>query len=84
MEYYAPKARAAVEEVEATVWELVKNRFSDSTVKWANILEHPSTGKFGCILPDDWRELGVDIPEVDTQTQEEMEAAGWFPREDIP
>ena len=42
-EYYAPKARAEVEEVEYTVWELVKHRYSDSTVKWSNILEHPQT-----------------------------------------
>ena len=82
-EYYAPKARAEVEEVEAVVWELVKDHFSDSTIKWANINEHPQTGKFGCILPDDWRELGVDILEVDVLTYDEMKEAGWFPVEDI-
>lgn len=82
-EYYAPKARAEAEEIESMVWELVKDRFSDSTVKWANIIEHPNTGKFGCILPSDWRELGVDIQEVNIQTHKEMEATGWFPVEDI-
>ena len=82
-EYYAPKARAEAEEVEAVVWALVKHRFSDSTVRWANILEHQHAGKFGCILPDDWRVLGVAIPEVDIQTLEQMEAAGWFPLEEL-
>lgn len=79
MEYYAPKARAEVEAVEATVWPLVKSRFADNTIKWANPVEHPQTGKFGVILPDDWRELGVVIAWVDIQTHEEMVKAGWFP-----
>lgn len=78
-EYYAPKARTEVEEVEAVVWGMVKDRYSDSTIKWANVLEHPHTGKFGVILPEDWRELGINTTEVDIQTQQEMEAAGWFP-----
>ena len=86
-EYYAPRARAEVEEVEAVVWGLVQAetppRFSDSTVRWADILEHPQTGKFGCILPEDWRELNVDISEVNIQTQTQMEAAGWFPVNEI-
>ena len=30
-EYYAPKARAEVEAVEATVWGLIKDRFADNT-----------------------------------------------------
>ncbi|MCK5602007.1 hypothetical protein KAR91_09065 [Candidatus Pacearchaeota archaeon] len=83
MEYYAPKARVEVEEVEAVVWDMVKGRFSNSTERWADILTHSKTGKCGCVLPDDWRELGVDLAEVDIQTHEEMEAAGWFPVEDL-
>jgi hypothetical protein len=83
MEYYAPKARTEVEEVEATVWPLVQGRYSDSTVKWANPVQHPTTGKWGVILPEDWRDLGVDLPEVDIVTHNEMEAAGWFPVEEI-
>lgn len=81
-EYYAPKARAEAKEVETVVWGLIKDRFADNTVKWANIIEHPATGKFGVVLPADWRELGVEIAEVDIQTQEEMEAAGWFPNDE--
>lgn len=83
IEYYAPKARDEAEAVEAVVWGLVKDRFADNTVKWANINEHPITGKFGVILPPDWRELSVEIAEVDVQTQEEMELAGWFPNDEI-
>lgn len=82
-EYYAPKARAEVEAVEATVWGLIKDRFADNTICWAIPIEHPATGKFGVVLPEDWREKGVVIPEVDIQTHEEMEKAGWFPAEDI-
>ena len=78
-EYYAPKARAEAEAVEATVWALVKGRFADNTVRWADLLEHPQTGKFGIVLPDDWRELDTDIiKEVDILAQEDMETANWF------
>lgn len=80
-EYYAPKARAEAEAVEAVIWDMVKDRFANNTVKWANLNEHPITGKFGVVLPPDWRELDADIAEVDIQTYEEMEAAGWFPAE---
>jgi hypothetical protein len=82
IEYYAPKARAEAEAVEATIWPLVKDRYADNTERWADILEHPTTGKFGVILPEDWRELSVSIAEVDIQTQEEMEQAGWFPTDE--
>ena len=78
IEYYAPKARAEAEAVEAVIWDLVKDRFADNTVRWANLVEHLVTGKFGIILPGDWRDLNAGIAEVDVQTHEEMIQAGWF------
>ncbi|MCK5639703.1 MAG: hypothetical protein KAJ19_02860 [Gammaproteobacteria bacterium] len=82
-EFYAPKARAEAEAVEAAVWELVKQRYADNTVKWADVLEHPQTGKFGVQLPPDWRDLEIDIAEVDIQTHGEMIQSGWFPVSDM-
>jgi hypothetical protein len=83
IEYYAPKARAESEAVEAVVWNLIKDRFADNTIKWAEILEHPTTGKFGIVLPSDWRELGLSVQENDILTQNEMEESGWFLTEEI-
>jgi hypothetical protein len=82
-EYYAPKSRQDAEEVEAKIWPIIKDRFGDNTECWAKPVEHPITGKFGIILPEDWEDYADDIgvAEVDIQTQEQMEAAGWFPRD---
>lgn len=78
VEFYAPKARAEAEAVEAVIWPMVKDRFADNTERWADILEHPQTGKFGVRLPEDWRDLGISISDIDISTYEDMKATGWF------
>ena len=91
MEFYAPPAKADAVEIEAVVWDILKvatlpdgrPRFADNTIKWANLNEHPQTHKFSVVLPDDWRELGFSLPEVQIKTIDEMREAGWFPVNEI-
>jgi hypothetical protein len=80
--FYAPKARPEAEALESVIWNLVKDRFPDNTKGYSPIYEHPTTGKFGIILPEDFESLGLNIQENEILTWDEMNEAGWFPVED--
>ena len=83
VEFYTSIIKEDVETLEDEIWQKVKHRFADNTLRWANVLKKPEEENYFIILPEDWGKIveEKEIIVIKVLPLEVLKADGWFSTE---